>query len=236
MELPQIGERWDPYLSSVAARFNRELEIQLGQPGWQLPPDLEQLPFWQAYQRDHLQERLGIPFPHLRAPHKREACLDLGCGVSFLTYPWNDWQANFYGHELSGEIVRFIRSRAPQLNSKLFKSMQQGSAHHLENYAPEQFDLAIATGFLYYYPIEYFDGVWAELLRVLRPAAPILIEVVNPESVWAEQWGLIELFKGTEPIFTPLSEWERRITALGGRIQKQASGELFTTYLIQRKR
>jgi hypothetical protein len=47
--------------------------------------------------------------------------------------------------------------------------------------------------------------------------------------------GLIELFKGTEPIFTPLTEWERRIAALGGKIQKQASGELFTTYWIQRR-
>ncbi|MEN9201637.1 MAG: class I SAM-dependent methyltransferase [Thermostichus sp. DG_1_6_bins_120] len=236
MELPQTRERWDPYLSSVASRFNRELERQLGQPGWQLPPDLEQLTFWQACRRDHLQERLGIPFAQLRAPRKRENCLDLGCGVGFLTYPWNDWQANFYGHELSGEIVRFVRSRAPQLNSKLFKSIQQGSAHRLENYVPEQFDLAIATGFLYYYPLEYFAEVWRELLRVLRPAAPILIEVVNPESVWAEQWGLIELFKGAEPIFTPLAEWEQCIRDLGGKIQKQASGELFTTYLIQHKR
>jgi len=63
----------------------------------------------------------------------------------------------------------------------------------------------------------------------------VIIEVVNPDSVWAEQWGLIELFKGTEPIFTPLTEWERRIAALGGKIQKQASGELFTTYWIQRR-
>lgn len=35
--------------------------------------------------------------------------------------------------------------------------------------------------------------------------------------------------------FHPLTEWERRIAALGGKIQKQASGELFTTYWIQRR-
>jgi SAM-dependent methyltransferase len=233
MDIPQGSDRWEPYLAAVATRFNREAGIQLGEPDWQLPEDLKSLPFWQDCHQHHLMDRLGVPFHQLRAPKKKEHCLDLGCGVSFLIYPWSHWDAAFYGHELSNRIVKFIQSRAPQLNSKLFKSMQQGVAHQLDHYREDQFDLAIATGFLYYYPVEYFTDLWQPLQRVLKPKSPVILEVIDPESPWTEEWGLIEIFKGTEPIFTPRQTWETVFKQLGARILQQADGELFTTYVIQ---
>ncbi len=232
MDLPQLTDPWQAYLTPVTQRFNREAGIQLGEPPWDLPTDLQSLPFWQACQRDHLQDRLGMPFHQVRTPKKGEHCLDLGCGVSFMIYPWSHWQANFYGHEISDRIVKLLKSRAPQLNSKLFKSMQHGPAHVLEPYPEQQFDLAIVTGFLYYYPLDYFTLIWRELQPVLKPKAQMIIEIVQADSPWAEEWGLIELAKGTEPILLPQETWEKQIKDLGGKILKRADGELFTTYVI----
>ncbi len=234
MEIPQFNDRWTPYLATVSQRFNRELGVQMmGEPDWILPPDLKSLAFWQACQHDHLNDRLSVPFYTLRQPKKREHCLDLGCGVSFLIYPWSQWDAFFHGHELSTRIVQMIQSRGSQLNSKLFKSMRQGAAHQLDAYDPESFDLAIATGFVYYYPIDYLAEIWQALKPVLKPKSQLILEVVNPDSKWADEWGLIEIFKGTEPILAPLTDWEKVIKQLQGRLVKRADGELFTTWLIQ---
>ena len=232
MEIPSAVIDWNQYIAPIAKRFNREVGIQLGDPAWEMPEDLRELPFWQESQQNAFQEALSVPFHQLRVPKKRERCLDLGCGVSFLIYPWVDWEAFFHGHELSSRAVKFIKARAPQLNSKLFKSMQQGMAHQLNPYDRDQFDLAIATGFFFYYPPEYFSMVWHQLRRVLKPKASLIVEFVNPESAWVDEWGLIELHKGTEPILTPLQTWEKLIKQLGGKIRKQEAGELFVTYAI----
>lgn len=225
---------WTPILETQTERFNRETEIQLGlRPPWELPNELEALSFWQACQLDHLQDRLAIPFFHLRTPQKREQCLDIGCGVSFFLYPWSQWDASFFGHELSPQVVKLLQSRAPQLNSKLFKSIRQGTAHQLSAYEDRQFDQVIATGFLAYYPLEYLAAIWPQIRRVLKPGAPMIIDWVRAESPWAEEWGLIELFKGTEPFLIPTDQWEATIRHLGGEILKLASGELYTTALIQ---
>ncbi len=224
---------WGTRLEAVAQRFDREVGIQMGEPAWDLPEDLKHLPFNQACQRDHLLDRLSVPFYQVREPQKQERCLDLGCGVSFLIYPWSHWGAYFHGHELSPRVVQMIQSRAPQLNPKLFKSMHKGPAHLLEVYDTQQFDVVIATGFLYYYPLEYVALIWERLQPYLKPSTHLLLEWVNTESPWVEEWGLTELFKGTEPQLIDGSEFEQQIKDLGGQIVEQASGELFTTYLIR---
>ena len=233
MEIPQAAIDWNTYISPIAQRFNREVEIQLGEtPDWELPEDVSTLPFWQEYEHSAFREELSIPFHRLRAPKKRENCLDLGCGVSFLIYPWVEWDAYFYGHDLSDRAVQFIKSRAPQLNSKLFKSMRQGRAHQLDVYEENQFDLAIATGFLSYYPPDYLSLMWLPLRRVLKPKALLIFDVVNPDSRWIDEWGLGEIYKGTEPILTPLKDWEALIKQLGGKLRKQEAADLFVTYSV----
>lgn len=233
MEIPSTTTTdWDACANAVGQRFDREVAAQVGGKAWELPADLMQLPFWQACQHDRLGDRLGVPFFELRTPKKRERCLDIGCGFSFLIYPWSHWEADFFGHDVSTETVQFVQSRGPQLNSKLFKSLQRGAAHRLDRYDTNQFDLAIATGFLYYYPLEYFQLVGQQLRRVLRPGAMVVLEVVDPDSPWVDEWGSIEVEKGTEPLLTPLSAWEAIFKQEGVKIRKQARGELFVTYAI----
>lgn len=233
MEIPQASIDWNTYMVPIVKRFDREVAIQLGEkPDWELPEDVSSLPFWQEYSHNAFREGLGVPFYQLRKPKKRENCLDLGCGVSFLIYPWVEWEAYFYGHDFSDRAVKFIKSRAPQLNSKLFKSMQQGPAHRLDAYQENQFDLAIATGFLYYYPLEYFSLMWHPLRRILKPKSLFVFDVVDPETRWVDEWGLGEIYKETEPVLTPLSQWEALIKQLGGKVRKQEAGELFVTYSV----
>ena len=233
MSIPSdIKTEWAAITDPLAKRFDREVEVQLGQAKWELSEDIQATQFWQACQSEGLDSRLGVPFHELRQPKKKENCLDIGCGVSFLIYPWSHWGAYFHGHELSSKTVQFVQSRGPQLNSKLFKEMNKGVAHNLSMYEDNQFQLAIATGMFYYYPTEYLSAVWSQLLRVMQPKSTLILDVVDPESEWADEWGLLELEKGGEPEFTPLSDWERLFKELGTKVKKRAPGELFVSYAL----
>ncbi|MEM6446382.1 MAG: class I SAM-dependent methyltransferase [Cyanobacteria bacterium J06642_2] len=224
---------WMAYATPLARRFDREVDIQLGRAAWEIPADLQQFDFVQACREREFVDSLGVPFYQLRKPKKRENCLDIGCGVGFMLYPWSSWDAHFYGIDISPKTVQFVQSRAPQLNSKLFKSVRCKAAHQaFEDEPDDTYDLAIATGMFYYYPVEYFETIWTDVRRICKPKTIWLVETVNPESPWAEEWGLLELHKGCEPILTPLSEWEASIRKLGGRIRTQKAGELFVTYAI----
>ena len=233
MSIPSdIKTEWAAITDPLARRFDREVEVQLGQAQWELSEDIQATQFWQACQTDGLDSRLGVPFYELRQPQKKENCLDIGCGVSFLIYPWSHWGAYFHGHELSSKTVQFVQSRGPQLNSKLFKGMTKGVAHNLSMYGDNQFQLAIVTGVFYYYPPDYFSSVWGQLLRVMPPKSTLVIDVVDPKSEWADEWGLLELEKGADPVFTPLLDWEQLFKDKGAKIKKQAAGELFVSYAL----
>ncbi|MEM9534451.1 MAG: class I SAM-dependent methyltransferase [Cyanobacteria bacterium P01_A01_bin.3] len=233
MSIPSdIKTEWAAITDPLAKRFDRDVEVQLGQAKWELSDDIQSTQFWQACQLEGLDSRLGVPFHELRQPKKKENCLDIGCGVSFLIYPWGHWGAYFHGHELSPKTVQFIQSRGPQLNSKLFKEMTKGVAHNLSLYDDQQFQLAIATGMFYYYPPDYFTAVWSQLLRVMQPKSTLIMDIVDPESEWADEWGLLELEKGGEPEFSPLLDWEQTFKQHGIKMKKRAAGELFVTYAL----
>ncbi len=178
-----------------------------------------------------LQAKLTAPFWQLAQPQKNQRCLDIGCGVSFLIYGWRDWNAFFYGHEISTVAKDALNSRAPQLNSKLFKGVKLGAAHDLQ-YEPDQFDLAIATGFSCYYSIEYWSLVMSEVRKVLKPGGAFVFDVLNPELPLAENWAILETYLGTEVGLESLEDWQKMIKAEGGKIAGTQAGEIFNLYKV----
>ena len=126
-------------LTQLARRYNQEYR---GDP-FEVPAEVESLAIFRDWAAGKLQQRVASPFWELAKPKKNQRCLDLGCGVSFLVYPWVTWEALFYGRDISTVACEALKSRAPQLNSKLFKGVTVGGAHFLEDYEPNRFDLAI---------------------------------------------------------------------------------------------
>jgi SAM-dependent methyltransferase len=172
------------------------------------------------------------PFWEIAKPQKNQRCLDIGCGVSFLVYPWRDWEAFFYGQDTSTVARDALNTRAPQLNSKLFKGVQLGPAHHL-NYQENQFDLCLATGFSCYFPLEYWGVVMGEVKRVLKPEGCFVFDVLNSEAPLAEDWAILETYRGAEVFLEAIADWENLIKTAGAKVIKKKSGELFDLYKIQ---
>ncbi|HEY9645225.1 MAG TPA: class I SAM-dependent methyltransferase [Chroococcidiopsis sp.] len=226
-----LGDRpavdWDTQIAAVAARYNREYRRE----PFDLPDEVKEMPIYQEWQSGILASKMTSSFWNLAKPKKQQRVLDIGCGVSFLIYPWRDWDAFFYGHEISVFARDTLNSRGPQLNSKLFKGVQLGAAHQL-NYEPKQFDLAIATGFSCYYPLDYWALVLGEVKRVLKPDGVFVFDVLDPASPVAENWAILETYLGAEVFLEPLSAWEQGLKANGAKIVKKEAGEVFQLYKV----
>lgn len=215
-------------IGQVAKRFDKQYRGE----GFALPPEVEAMPIFLEWTAGTLAPRVNSPFWQIAKPQKHQRCLDIGCGVSFLIYPWREWDAYFYGQEISTVATDALNSRGSQLNSKLFKGVQLASADQLQ-YESSQFDLAIATGWSQYFPLDYWDLVLAEVKRVLKPGGQFVFDVLNIEQPLVEDWAILETYLGTEVFLEPISAWEKAVTAANAKIVSRKSGELFQLYKVQ---
>lgn len=210
-------------LEAVSERYDREYRGETVD----LPEAVETLPIFQDWVAGRLSARIASPFWEIAKPKKLQYCLDLGCGGSFMFYPWRDWDARFYGQDLSAAICQMVNARGSQLNSKLFKGMRQAAAHQLDVYEPNQFDLAIATGVSCYYDWNYWDNVLSAVKKVLKPDGFFVFDVINPEAPMAEDWAILEMYLGVEVELMPIADWKKHLKAVGVKVRKEKEGELF---------
>ncbi|NJR65303.1 MAG: class I SAM-dependent methyltransferase [Leptolyngbyaceae cyanobacterium CRU_2_3] len=209
-------------------RFNREYRKE----SFELPSEIEAMPIFQEWLSGALTSRIASPFWDLAKPKKQQKCLDLGCGFSFLIYPWRDWEAQFYGQEISTVARDVLNARGSQLNSKLFKGVQLGGAHEL-TYERNLFDWVIATGFSCYYPLSYWGDVLTAVKRVLKPEGFFVFDAIAPDTEMAENWAILETYLGAEVFLESPSDWQKLIKAAGAQIVRQQTGELFQLYKVK---
>lgn len=219
---------WQGTTAAIAQRFNQEYR---GEP-FDLPAEVEAMPIFRERVSGQLQAKLTSPFWQLAKPQKQQHCLDIGCGISFLIYPWREWEAVFHGLEISTVARDILNARGPQLNSKLFKGVQLGAAHQL-NYEGKLFDLVIATGVSCYYPLDYWKAVLEQVKSVLKPGGSFVFDVVDEQSSIAENWAILETYLGTEVFLEPLSEWKGCVQSVGGKVAKTLPGEVFQLMKVQ---
>ncbi len=215
-------------VGQVAKRFDKQYRGE----GFELPPEVEAMPIFLDWTAGTLAARVNSPFWEIAKPQKNQRCLDIGCGVSFLIYPWRDWDAYFYGQEISTVATDALNSRGSQLNSKLFKGVKLAPADRLQ-YEASQFDSAIATGWSQYYPLDYWSLVLAEVKRVLKPGGQFVFDILNIEKPLVEDWAILETYLGTEVFLESISAWEKVILAANAKIVSRKSGELFDMYKVQ---
>lgn len=225
---PFTSDKWQETIAQTAYRFNKQYQNQ----PFELPPEIQEMSIFQEWKSGILTNKITSPFWEIAQPQKNQRCLDIGCGVSFLIYPWRDWQAYFYGQEISNIATDTLNSRGSQLNSKLYKGVELGAAHQL-NYEVQQFDLVIATGFSCYFPLEYWQAVLLAVKRVLKPGGNFVFDILNSTQPLAEDWAVLETYLGAEVFLESVTDWEKIIKAAGAKIVKRQSGELFDLYKVR---
>lgn len=219
---------WQEQIAAIATRFNREYRRE----PFDLPAEVEAMPVFREWAAGKLSAKTSSSFWEIALPKKNQRCLDIGCGVSFLIYPWRDWEALFYGQEISTAAQEILNARGPQLNSKLFKGVKFGPAHQL-GYEEKQFDLVVATGFSCYFPLAYWASVMDEVRRVLKPGGLFVFDAIDPDLPLAENWAILETYLGAEVFLEPLVEWRKTVQTAGGQIVSDRAGELFHLYKVR---
>ncbi|MEM6252959.1 MAG: class I SAM-dependent methyltransferase [Cyanobacteria bacterium P01_D01_bin.156] len=215
-------------LQAVAQRFDREY----GGDSFDLPDEVQELAIFRDWVAGSLTSRISSPFWEIAKPKKGQYCLDLGCGLSFLIYPWKQWQARFVGQDISKVAQTALNQRGPQLDSKLFKGVQLAPAHKLD-YEPDTFDLVIATGVSCYYPLDYWEQVMAAVRRCLKPGGSFVFDVINPAEELAENWAILETYLGVDVELIELPQWRSLIKSADAKVTKQAAGNVFQLYRVQ---
>ena len=222
------NDEWTAAIAPVQKRYDREYRNE----AFDLPAEVESMPLFREWISHSLSSKIASPFWELAKFQKNQRCLDIGCGVSFLIYPWRDWDVYFYGQEISFVAKDALNSRGSQLNSKLFKGVQLGAAHQL-SYENNLFDRVIATGFSCYYPLDYFKLVLQEAKRVLKPDGVLIFDAIAPDLELAENWAILETYLGAEVYLTELEQFTELVKSMGGKITAHRNGELFTMYRVQ---
>jgi SAM-dependent methyltransferase len=225
--LPTQSHDWSTDIDRVKHRFDREFK----QEAFDLPAEVEAMPIFREWISRNLTAKTTSPFWELAGFKKNHRCLDIGCGVSFLIYNWRAWETYFYGQEISITARNALNSRGPQLNSKLFKGVQSGTAHQLQ-YEEGLFDRVIATGFSCYYPPAYWKLVIQEVKRVLKPGGIFVFDAIDPDAELAENWAILEMYLGAEVFLSPLAQFTELVKETGGQVLATQPGELFQMYQI----
>ena len=215
-------------LQKVAQRFDQEYRGE----SFELPDEVEEMAVFREWVAGRLTPRITSKFWELAKPKKGQRCLDLGCGLSFLIYPWKEWKATFVGQDISKVAQTALNQRGPQLDSKLFKGVQLAPAHKLD-YPPDSFDLVIATGVSCYYPPDYWEQVMTAVKPCLKSGGSFIFDVVNPEQELAENWAILETYLGADVELVDLKQWRALIKKMGAKMAKQSAGEVFQMYRIQ---
>ncbi len=219
---------WSAQIDLVKTRFDREFREET----FELPPEVEAMPLFREWISRSLAPKIASPFWELAEFKKNHRCLDIGCGVSFLIYDWCEWETYFYGLEISAVARNALNSRGSQLNSKLFKGVQAGTAHQLE-YENGMFDRIIATGLSCYYPPEYWQLVLGEVKRVLKSDGIFIFDAIDPTLEIAENWAILEMYLGAEVLLSPLEQFNESVKSVGGKIIATQPGKLFQMYQVQ---
>lgn len=215
-------------LQTVAQRFDQEYRGE----SFDLPDEIEEMAVFRDWVSGNLTPRITSKFWEVVRPKKKQRCLDIGCGLSFLIYPWKEWQATFVGQEISKVAQAALNQRGPQLDSKLFKGVQLSPAHKLD-YEPASFDLVIATGVSCYYPLDYWEQVMTAVKPCLKPGGSFVFDVVNPAQELAENWAILETYLGVDVELVELAQWRALIKRMGAKVTKQVEGEVFQIYRVQ---
>jgi SAM-dependent methyltransferase len=226
-DLPSPPHDWSIEIDRVRQRFDQEFK----QEAFELPAEVEAMPIFRDWISRSLTSKITSPFWEIDKFKKNDRCLDIGCGVSFLIYDWREWDAIFYGQEISAVAKDALNSRGSQLNSKLFKGVKGGAAHDLK-YEDDMFDRVIATGFSCYYPTEYWQLVLQEVKRVLKPDGVFIFDAIDPDAELAENWAILEMYLGAEVHLSPLSEFNDLVKEAGGKVTATKAGELFQLYRV----
>lgn len=117
--------------------------------------------------REYLAPRTGMNF------------LDAGCGAGLLNYRLLDWPSLYHGVDLSPKLIEAMRGFVKREGIKI-GGLWLSDLSSLA-FPDGFFEIAACIGVLEYYGLPYISPALAELNRVLKPGARLVLDIPNHE-------------------------------------------------------
>ena len=103
--------------------------------------------------------------------------LDVGCSANLANYRLDRWSSTYYGVDISPALINAMKSFAEKENISV-GALMVADISKLP-FADNFFDIATVIGVFEYCTIEYIKDALAELNRVLKPQAKVVLDIPN---------------------------------------------------------
>jgi ubiquinone/menaquinone biosynthesis C-methylase UbiE len=124
-----------------------------------------------------LNQRLKIVFEFLKN-YDRATVLDIGCGSGIMAQYCTDKNCEFFGIDISKEMIDTCIDKFDGINSTHFSV---GKVQSLE-FPDSSFNVVLCMGILEYIELDEIDIAFSEILRVLKPDGLVVFSLMNDRS------------------------------------------------------
>ena len=150
--------------------------------------------------RQYLDPQLGMRF------------LDVGCCANLANHRLDQWPSTYYGVDISPALIEAMQGFAAN------HQIPTGGLHVAEvaglPFDTDFFDIADVIGVLEYCTLDYTGRALAELNRVLKPGARMVVDTPNLAHPLVETMFQLEDFLGRPNVPKPQAAFERLLTPL----------------------
>jgi ubiquinone/menaquinone biosynthesis C-methylase UbiE len=171
------------WLSRIAAAYDRTVsEYHQGiDPLDTLPDKLRRSDRLAALLEDAACCNSGAPANReFLKPQPGMRFLDVGCSASLVNYGLASWPSVYYGVDVSTALIAAMKNFVADQHISIGQ-LEVADLAHLP-FREHFFDLAAVIGVLEYCPFDYVTGGLAELNRVLKRGARVVLDIPNPTS------------------------------------------------------
>ena len=156
-----------------------------------LPEEIKNSPGYQALMAD--KGTLGSAAPDIRkylAPKPGMRFLDAGCSANLVNYRLDRWPSTYYGVDISPELIGAMKGFISREGISVGGlSLAEISKLPFED---NFFDIAAVIGVLEYCTLDYIKRALAELNRVMKPGAWVVLDIPNRNHPYAKDMALLE--------------------------------------------
>ncbi len=156
--------------------------------------------------------------------------LDAGCCANLANYRVDKWPSTYYGVDISPEIIKAMKSFTSHENISI-GGLQVAEVASLP-FDDDFFDIALLIGVLEYADLDYVGAALAEMNRVLKPKARLVVDTPNMEHPFVEVMFKLENYLERPNIPKSHLEFEKMLTPLFN-IKKVDDERVMLKYFVE---
>jgi SAM-dependent methyltransferase len=159
--------------------------------------------------------------------------LDAGCCANLANYRFDKWPSIYYGIDISTELIKAMKDFTVQHNISIggLEVADLTALPFEDNY----FNIASLIGVFEYFDLIYTESALAEMNRVLKPQARMVVDIPNMEHSYVEVMFKLEKYLGRPNIPKSRIEFEK-ILSTSFNIMKADDKYVILKYFVETKK